>query len=58
MGSLKIELSRETHDTKWVGHPEEERTMALLARSYYWPKIRDDVQAHVWSCLVCQLDKT
>ena len=31
--------------------------MALLARSYYWLKMVDDVQAYVRSCLVCQLDK-
>ena len=35
VGNLKRELLRETHDTKWEGHPGEERTMALLARSYY-----------------------
>ena len=58
MGNLKRELLRETHDTKWEGHLGEERTMDLLARSYYWPKMGDDIQAYVWSCLVCQLDKT
>ena len=55
VGNLKKELLRETHDTKWAGHLREERTLALLARSYYWPKMGDDVQAYVRSCLVCQL---
>ncbi|RVW82471.1 Transposon Tf2-8 polyprotein [Vitis vinifera] len=36
----------------------EERTLALLARSYYWPKMGEDVQTYVKSCLVCQMDKT
>ena len=31
--------------------------MALPSMSYYWPKMGDDVQAYVKSCLVCQLDK-
>ena len=57
-GNLRKELLRETHETKWAGHPGEERTLALLARSYYWHKMGDDVQAYVRSCLVCQLDKT
>ena len=35
MGNLRKELLRETHDTKWAGHPGEERTLALLARSYF-----------------------
>ena len=32
--------------------------LALLGRSYYWPKMFDDIEAYVKSCLVCQLDKT
>ncbi|RVW70978.1 putative disease resistance RPP13-like protein 1 [Vitis vinifera] len=36
---LRKDLLRETHDAKWVGHLSEERTLALLARSYYWPKM-------------------
>ena len=33
-GGLRNELLRETHDAKWAGHPCEERTLALLAKSY------------------------
>ncbi|RVW42513.1 Transposon Tf2-12 polyprotein [Vitis vinifera] len=55
---LRKELLRETHDAKWAGHPGEERTLALLARSYYWPKMGEEVQAYVKTCLVCQMDKT
>ena len=42
-GNLRKELLRENYDTKWADHHGEERTLALLARSYYWPKIGDDV---------------
>lgn len=35
-----------------------ERTLTLLVRSYYWPKMGEDIRAYVKSCLVCQLDKT
>ncbi|RVW58793.1 Transposon Tf2-2 polyprotein [Vitis vinifera] len=45
-GGLRKELLRETHDAKWAGHPGEERTLALLARSYYWPKMGEEVQAY------------
>ena len=58
MGGLWRELLKDTHDAKWAGHPGEERTMALLSRSYYWLKMGKNVQAYVKSCLVCQLDKT
>ena len=55
---LRRELLKKTHDTKWVGHPEEERTLALVARSFHWPKTKKDVQAYVKTCHVCQVDKT
>jgi len=57
-GQLRHELLREVHDAKWAGHPGGERTLALLAGSYYWPKIEREVEAYVNSCMVCQLDKT
>ena len=40
---LRQELLKETHDTKWAGNPEEERTLALLARSFHWSKMKEDV---------------
>lgn len=57
-GGLRRELLRETHDSKWAGHPGQERTYALLARCYFWPKMEEDVEAYVKTCLVCQQDKT
>ena len=57
-GRLRHQLLREVHDAKWVGHQGWEQTLALLARSYYWPKMEHEVEAFVKSCMVCQLDKT
>lgn len=57
-GDLRRILSRDTHDSQWAGHPGVERMMALQERSYFWPKMEDDVQLYVKACLVCQLDKT
>ena len=54
---LRQELLKETHDTKWAGHLGEERTLALLVRSFHWPKMKEDVQAYVKTCHVCQVDK-
>ena len=31
--------------------------MALLSRLYCWPKMEEDVEFHVKTCLVCQQDK-
>lgn len=29
----------------------------MLENLYYWPKMREDVEAYVRTCLVCQQDK-
>ncbi|KAL0345856.1 UNVERIFIED_CONTAM: Transposon Ty3-I Gag-Pol polyprotein [Sesamum radiatum] len=55
-GPLRRRLLRETHDPQWVGHPRMDRMLALLARRYYWPRMEEDVEAYVRTCLVCQLD--
>ena len=57
-GGLRNELLKDTHDPKWAGHPGAERMLALLSRSYYWPKMDQDVELYVKTCLVCQQDKT
>ncbi|KAK4382002.1 hypothetical protein Sango_2915300 [Sesamum angolense] len=57
MGTLRCRLLRETHDPQWAGHPGINRMVALLARRYYWPRMEEDVEAYVRTCLVCQLDK-
>ncbi|KAL0386154.1 UNVERIFIED_CONTAM: hypothetical protein Sradi_3009700 [Sesamum radiatum] len=56
-GPLRRRLLRETHDPEWAGHPGIERMLALLGRRYYWPRMEEDVEAYVRTCLVCQLDK-
>ena len=56
-GSLRKEIIKECHDTKWAGHPGMTRTLALVQNNYYWPRMQDDVEAYVRTCLVCQQDK-
>ncbi|KAF2282349.1 hypothetical protein GH714_043997 [Hevea brasiliensis] len=56
-GNLRKELLKECHDSMWAGHPGMQRTMALISRSYYWPRMEEDVEGYVRTCLVCQQDK-
>ncbi|RVW57778.1 Transposon Tf2-8 polyprotein [Vitis vinifera] len=56
-GNIRRNLINECHDTKWAGHPGQRRTRALLESAYYWTQIRDEVEAYVRICLVCQQDK-
>ena len=36
---LRWELLKETHDTKWVCQPKEERKLALLSQSFFFIRI-------------------
>ncbi|GMI83616.1 hypothetical protein HRI_002030900 [Hibiscus trionum] len=55
--NLRKTLMKECHDSKWAGHPGMHRTLALLNERYYWPRMNEDVEAYVKTCLVCQQDK-
>ena len=55
--NLRRKVMKECHDSKWAGHLGVHRTLALVSDSYYWPHLKDDVQAFVKTCLVCQQDK-
>jgi len=55
--NLRREVMKECHDSKWAGHPGIHRTLSLLGDSYNWPHLKDDVEAYVKTCLVCQQDK-
>ena len=56
--NLRRELLKKCHDSQWAGHPGVHRTLVLTEKNYYWYRMRDDVEAYVKTCLVCQQDKT
>ncbi|MCF8701926.1 DDE-type integrase/transposase/recombinase, partial [Corynebacterium sp. MC-10] len=56
-GNIRRQIMKESHDTLWAGHPGQRRTRALIEAIYYWPKMRDDIECYVQTCLVCQQDK-
>ncbi|GJY73397.1 transposon ty3-I gag-pol polyprotein [Tanacetum coccineum] len=56
-GDLRRAILKECHDSKWAGHPGITRTLALVEGTYYWPRMGDDVETFVRTCLICQQDK-
>ncbi|KAH9657201.1 Endonuclease [Citrus sinensis] len=49
-GNLRKEVIKECHDSKWAGHPGIERTIALVQALYFWPHMRDDIEAYSEGC--------
>lgn len=57
-GGIRKKLLKENHDSTWAGHLGQEWTLALLSRSFYWPRMENDVEQYVKNCLVCHQDET
>jgi hypothetical protein len=45
------------HDSKIAGHFGRDRTMELVSRNFYWPKMEDDVRKFCNECDNCQRTK-
>ena len=45
------------HDDSLAGHFGVEKTLKLLSRKYYWPKMRADVKKYVHGCNICMRSK-
>ncbi|CAI7838608.1 unnamed protein product [Closterium sp. NIES-53] len=55
---LRQILLEEFHDVPYVGHFGSNKTLAGIAKYYYWPGMAADVQQFVTSCDTCQRMKS
>ncbi|CAI7887102.1 unnamed protein product [Closterium sp. NIES-54] len=51
-------LLEEFHDVPYAGHFGSNKTLAGIAKYYYWPRMAADVQQFVTSCDTCQRMKS
>lgn len=45
------------HDAPYSGHKGIAKTLAAVARLYWWPGMSVDIAKYVKSCLLCQRNK-
>jgi len=50
----RVELIRAAHSTRVTAHPGNRKTRRLLARSYYWPRMTEEIWQFVHACTDCQ----
>ena len=55
--ALRSEILKMGHDDPLSGHFGVKKTYDLLARSWWWPGMRQHVQEYVESCPICQRTK-
>ena len=56
--TLCLEVLGHFHDHKTAGHPGIRRTIKLIQRRFFWPKMRQTVTSYVRTCLACAQAKS
>jgi len=57
-GTLRLNRLLEAHDIPLGGHFGREKTLANLAKNFFWPGMTKDVEDFVKSCNNCQRNKS
>jgi transposase InsO family protein len=55
--TLRAQVLRMHHDSEYAGHFGHAKTLELLSRKYWWPRLSSDVKEYVQTCGVCQRTK-
>ena len=56
-GNLKNLILKSEHDTKIAGHMGQDKTIELIRRNFWWPKMNERIIDFVRSCSECQKNK-
>lgn len=53
--SLRSKVLHLAHSVPWSGHLGQQKTLARVAKRFYWPKVYQEVIQYCKSCSTCQL---
>jgi len=56
-GNLKKLILESEHDTKIAGHMGQDKTIELIRRNFWWPRMNERIIDFVQSCPECQKNK-
>jgi len=48
--ATRTRIMKSEHDSNIAGHFGKDRTMELISRNFYWPKMEEDVRAYCGNC--------
>jgi RNase H-like domain found in reverse transcriptase/Reverse transcriptase (RNA-dependent DNA polymerase)/Integrase zinc binding domain len=54
---LKVQILCRYHSSGLAGHPGKHKTIELITRDFWWPRLTRDVQAYVRACELCTRTK-
>ena len=54
---IKVKILQTHHDARTAGHLGQAKTLELVSRDYYWPRMRQFVNQYIRSCDTCARNK-
>ena len=54
---MRTSIIKEKHSGTMGGNFGLDKTLELVRRYYYWPKLQNDVRNFVETCMICQTAK-
>jgi RNase H-like domain found in reverse transcriptase/Reverse transcriptase (RNA-dependent DNA polymerase)/Integrase zinc binding domain/Chromo (CHRromatin Organisation MOdifier) domain len=54
---IKLQILQQCHDSPTAGHLGQAKTLELVSRNYYWPRMRPYVNDYIRSCDMCARNK-
>ena len=45
------------HLDPMAGHPGVAKTLELITREYWWPRMKEDIEKYIKACHECQINK-
>ncbi len=55
--SLRNDILHWHHDVPWCGHMGLEKTLELVGRQFWWPRMHEDIKKYIDTCIKCQAGK-
>lgn len=56
--SLKVRILQQAHDSREAGHPGQLKTLEIVRRNFFWPRMRQFINEYINSCETCQRNKS
>jgi Reverse transcriptase (RNA-dependent DNA polymerase)/RNase H-like domain found in reverse transcriptase/Integrase zinc binding domain/Chromo (CHRromatin Organisation MOdifier) domain/Integrase core domain len=57
-GKIKLQILKSCHDSKVSGHLGQAKTLEIVSRNYFWPRMRQYINEYVQTCDTCARNKT
>lgn len=54
---IKVRILQSAHDSVEVAHPGQAKTLEIIQRDFFWPKMREFINEYIRSCDMCQRAK-